>query len=131
MASAEQPPGDAVPITSLGAQHLAKLRENLQEDVETLAEQHGMLGRLAARSSASGRAVETLADSKTGAGQGGGSCCCCCCAKCTHSRAARQRAHHGFSAPLLVHVRNACAAAAPALRLQTSRCCCRSRRRCT
>lgn len=60
---ASQPP-DTVPITSLPPQHLAKLRDQLANDVDELVDSHAMLGRLAARSSNAAKAVETLAESK-------------------------------------------------------------------
>lgn len=59
-------PADTVPITSLGPQQLARVRDQLAGDVDDLVDSHVQLGRLAARSSSAARAVETLADSKTG-----------------------------------------------------------------
>eukprot|EP00878_Enallax_costatus_P004018 GHUV01004241.1.p2 GENE.GHUV01004241.1~~GHUV01004241.1.p2 ORF type:complete len:159 (+),score=48.47 GHUV01004241.1:656-1132(+) len=58
-------PADSVPITSLPPQHLARVRDQLANDVDELADSHAMLGRLAARSCSAARAVETLAESKT------------------------------------------------------------------
>lgn len=59
-------PADSVPITSLPPQHLVRVRDQLANDVDELADSHAMLGRLAARSSSATRAVEALAESKTG-----------------------------------------------------------------
>lgn len=72
---ASQPP-DTVPITSLPPQHLAKLRDQLANDVDELVDSHAMLGRLAARSSNAAKAVETLAESKQGMNAAGPSCPC-------------------------------------------------------
>eukprot|EP00879_Flechtneria_rotunda_P009308 GHRR01009745.1.p1 GENE.GHRR01009745.1~~GHRR01009745.1.p1 ORF type:complete len:159 (+),score=41.54 GHRR01009745.1:112-588(+) len=59
-------PSESVPITSLGPQQLARVREQLQEEVETLADSHAQLGRLAARANSSAKSVESLAESKAG-----------------------------------------------------------------
>jgi hypothetical protein len=59
--------GGGVPITSLNMQELTRVREQLQGDMEHLLESHTMLGRLAARSEAAAKAVDTLAASKPGA----------------------------------------------------------------
>lgn len=58
---------EPIPITSVPVQQLAQIRQSLQESVESLAEQHAMLTRVAMRSSAAVKSVETLAESKTGA----------------------------------------------------------------
>jgi hypothetical protein len=59
---------EPVPITSVPVQQLAQIRQSLQENVESLAEQHAMLTRVAMRSSAAVKSVETLAESKNGGG---------------------------------------------------------------
>lgn len=66
-------PSDKVPITSLGPQQLVRVRDQLAADVDDLVDSHAQLGRFAARSSSAARAVETLADSKTGMVMLGGS----------------------------------------------------------
>jgi len=57
---------EPVPITSVPVQQLAQIRQSLQEGVETLAERHAMLTRVAMRSSAAVKSVEALSESKTG-----------------------------------------------------------------
>eukprot|EP00775_Hariotina_reticulata_P004344 gene4344-4597_t len=56
---------EPIPISSVPVQQLAQIRQSLQESVESLAEQHAMLTRVAIRSSAAVKSVENLAESKT------------------------------------------------------------------
>jgi hypothetical protein len=77
MAAQEQQ--EAVNIMTLGPQQLNMLREQLSQEVDDLAENHTMLGRLALRSSNAARAVETLGEAKKGALGG------CCSGAAVHS----------------------------------------------
>jgi hypothetical protein len=63
---AAQSQQEPVNIMTLGPQQLNMLREQLSQEVDDLAENHTLLGRLALRSSNAARAVETLGESKTG-----------------------------------------------------------------
>jgi DNA-binding ferritin-like protein len=63
---AAQSQAEPVNIMTLGPQQLNMLREQLSQEVDDLAENHTLLGRLALRSSNAARAVETLGESKTG-----------------------------------------------------------------
>lgn len=57
---------EQIPITALSPAELASIRERVEADFERLAEYSVELQRLIAQFGASGRSIETLAESKQG-----------------------------------------------------------------